>query len=353
MGLLLANTIAYIALSIFIIIYLTKNAKSKKPIFPFLILTVLYLIMATIYSLWSLSVLQSNIADIISIYSIAILFQSIIIFQIIHSLNSSKKTIYFLLSYFPLTLSFLISPKYLILLSSAIFMLIISVYLSYLKIKNAGKIGTVYATLSLIFYSIVIIVPSVFIVFSTILNIFLILFITSLINNIDSKKTKQKKVKKDSYPLCFIKYFIFILVLVNFIFIATLSIHEVGHLATSKFYDCDSGRIIYESHMPITEIRCSDEVNHKFIILGGILLPIIISLLLFVSGGKFIKEIALIIFGFNLIFSFKDMIELMIPENIAVFIVLIGIAEVGIGIGLLAKARTEEDSVPSIIINQK
>lgn len=128
----------------------------------------------------------------------------------------------------------------------------------------------------------------------------------------------------------------------NFIFIGTISVHEFGHLLTSSQSDCEEIKIVYElKSLPHTEIKCEDISEQNRWIAGGILLPLALAFFLFFSGGKFIKEIALQIVGFDLAISYLDIKALGFSETIATFILIIGAALVVFTLGLLAKSRTE------------
>jgi len=129
----------------------------------------------------------------------------------------------------------------------------------------------------------------------------------------------------------------------NFIFIGTISIHELGHLAIAKYSDCENVQIIYDSSgFPHTEVICNDITSMTKWILGGILLPFIISVFLIFSDGKSIKEFAIQIIGFNLVISYADLNLLNIPNVVTVFTSIIGASIIALSIFLLAKSRVEQ-----------
>ncbi len=71
-------------------------------------------------------------------------------------------------------------------------------------------------------------------------------------------------------------------------------------------------------------------------------MPAVIAVLLLIVGGIFIKDMAILIIGFNLIFSYRDFIELGISENIVMTSVIFGTLFIIGGIMMLAKSRTED-----------
>ncbi|MCX6750027.1 MAG: hypothetical protein NTZ83_01065 [Candidatus Pacearchaeota archaeon] len=108
--------------------------------------------------------------------------------------------------------------------------------------------------------------------------------------------------------------------------------------------NCELERIVYEGNLPHTEILCNDSVNSmNKIIFGGIFLPVIVALLLFFGGGTFMKEISLLIIGFDILISYKDFIDLGFSQNISTFFSIFGGVIILLAIGILAKSRTTEE----------
>jgi hypothetical protein len=153
------------------------------------------------------------------------------------------------------------------------------------------------------------------------------------------------KLERNSYLFDFLRYFVFIIILTNFIFIGVLATHEGGHFAVSKLTpDCSLEKIVYEGNLPHTEILCDNSSGSMDkILLGGILLPILVALLFFFGGGMFMKEIALLIFGFDILISYKDFLDLGFSQGISTFFSIFGVIVILLAIGLLAKSRTTEE----------
>ena len=114
-----------------------------------------------------------------------------------------------------------------------------------------------------------------------------------------------KFYKEPSVIFDFVKYFVFIFILVNFVFISTVVVHELGHFGSARFFDCSYSRIVYESGLPHTELLCGsdDSFNHAMTVIIGILTPIVISFFFFFSGGTFMRELGILIIGFGLMLS--------------------------------------------------
>jgi hypothetical protein len=175
---------------------------------------------------------------------------------------------------------------------------------------------------------------------STTFLIFLIYFLNHL--KIHPPQITKNPEKKENYFLTFVKYFIFIIILTNFVFIGTIGIHEFGHFSVSKLYDCEYRHIVIQEQTAFTELLCQNLPTNFYVLLGGILLPFFVAFLLFISGGKFIKEIAILMTGFNLLASYKDLSDLGLSDNIILTSIILGILTLILGIALLAKSKTEE-----------
>ena len=68
----------------------------------------------------------------------------------------------------------------------------------------------------------------------------------------------------------------------------------------------------------------------------------LISVLLFVIGGKFIKDISLLMAGFNLIFSNKDFLDLGLSDNLVMATAIFGVLLLIIGMVILTRSTTED-----------
>jgi hypothetical protein len=227
------------------------------------------------------------------------------------------------------------------------FLLILIVFVNFILDKNYKKIGyavIIYSSTMLLFQLMIIFNLNLVYLFSIFFNIGFLCFLLVFSKQIVNRRLKPREKippRQRPYFFNFFQFFIFIVVLSNFIFIGTISVHELGHLAVSQFYDCQYRRIVYEEGIPHTDILCQDLPGNTFLILGGVILPFIAAFLLFIAGGKFMKETSLLIVGFNLIASYGDFLDLGISQNISIFIVFLGIFILIFGLALLAKSRTE------------
>jgi hypothetical protein len=301
--------------------------------------------------LWFFDFLKYRANDFEFIYSLAILVQSLLLFIIIYLFSGNKKLFYFLFFYLMVFLSFFYNAfnfLYLFLITSFLLTLLFFIGLLYKSdfYKKISYLGIIYSFVSLFLFFLLLFNIGEAYTFSLFSN-FLFFILTIQILEILSKnpplhKNYSSYGRTDSYFVTFFRYFIFILILTNFVFIATIAIHEFGHFTVAGFYDCEYKRIVYEKNFPHTEVLCRELTNRNWVTLGGLLSPFLISLFLLIVGGKFIKDISLLIIGFNLIASNKDLLDLGFSENLVMASIIAGILFLIFGIVMLARSRTEE-----------
>ena len=232
------------------------------------------------------------------------------------------------------------------LIASALFTLLIFLEFTFLddKYKRVGYFGILYASISIILNLLLFLNPHNVYTFSLISGFFFFLFSFFFfkdLHNINLENTPRYK-KEKSYFFILLAHLIFIITLTNFVFIGTIGIHEFGHYGSSKFYDCDYQKIVYDGNFFHTEILCRSLEGNVFVILGGVLLPFVLALLLFFIGGKFMKEIAILISGFNFIAISRDLADLGVSENFVFLSIFCGVLLLIYGLYSLAKSKTEE-----------
>jgi len=351
------NILIFINIGIFLLIFIMLfanflrhyiNRKVNKIVHFLFIIGIISLFIAIMLLCWWLNLLEYQKRDYYIIYSAYIFLNSLILFFIIYYLTGNRRLLWFLFLYGISFFSLLSSVSFMdfVMIVSLSFLLFIFLYFSirfnvYRKAVYAG-----------IFYSSVSLLAAIFneiflknlLLISLIQNAIFIVFLFIFIRELKKSPPVilHKPQKEESYLVSFIKYFVFVVVLANFIFLGTIAIHELGHFAVSKFYNCEYRGIIYQENLPHTELLCENHGNNTFLLLGGFLLPFIISLFMFIIQGKFIKEVATLVLGFTLIISYSDFVQLGLSGNIAFILLLTGIFFVVLGIALLAKLRIEE-----------
>jgi hypothetical protein len=98
-----------------------------------------------------------------------------------------------------------------------------------------------------------------------------------------------------------------------------------------------------EESYPKTEVICSDLSKVWLIAIAGPLLPVLLAVLLFFLGGTLLREVALLMVGFNLISSSRDLAELGFGNNLIFASLFVGVVFLFFGLIYLAKYRLFED----------
>src|SRR3989339_868634 len=251
----------------FIISHLFYKTKDYHKIsFYFFVIGLLYLFLSLFSFVWFFGFLNYSPEDFLFLYSFLIVFQSLLFFRIIYFMSLHKKLLYLLMFYLIGVGSMLYSFS-----TFANFIIIISFLLMFLffmdlifrddNYQALGYFGMFYSILGLSFETLLIFQVGNVYFFNLLLNLVFCMFI--------------------------------------FIFIKTIGIHEFGHFSISKFYNCDYRKIVYEDDFFHTEVLCDGKIDNSFVLLGGILAPFLLAILLFFIGGKFMKEMAFLLSGFN------------------------------------------------------
>ncbi|MCD4771320.1 hypothetical protein K8R30_02785 [archaeon] len=342
---------SFIALAIFLVISLflikeirTSSFNSKE--IPLIILGLTYITFATVLFLWATNSFIFNSTDFLIVFSIILTIQTACLLTILYKITKDKKIFYalfpfssliLLISFAPMSIHFAIPTSLFITLLA--FLSIISLH------KNTTRYIILYTSVSLLLYIFAILwknITPILILISVILFLTFTIPFLKFLQKIPSRRSYTTR-KAKSPVLHFLKHLIFIVIITNFIFIGTVTIHELGHITVAKFSDCENTKIVYEAgFLPRTEVNCSGNSQKQGWILGGIILPFLIAILLMFVGGKFIKEIALEMIGFNLMIAYLDVQALGFSPAIATFTMVSGISISALSLALLAKSRTED-----------
>lgn len=314
----------------------------EKHIFRFFIIIFFNLLMFLTILSWVTGYFKYSSVDFAYVYSLVLFFE-VISLSVFFSKVSFQNCIFYIVC--GLSFSMLIfGVGSIFLVTSLVFLYLLTLSLNSFSVgefRNASLIGLVFSSLGIIFELILFINKELVIYFVAILNIFYLIYLFVFFKERSLSMFKEKRNSLRNPVVDLIRYFIFIIIITNLVLIATLSIHEVGHFMFSWLYGCTGQRIIFEAGSLHTDVLCNG-VKNVFLIAGGIIIPIIISILLFLSGGKSLKGVALLIFGFDLMASYMDLQEAGMSELIALVMSIVGIAVVCVGIFLLIKARIDE-----------
>jgi hypothetical protein len=353
--LLFLNVLVSLAISIFLISNFVKFYKDsflKRVFFLFFLMGLTFLSSSIIFSSWFINIINYDPNDFLFIYSIITFLNSILLLIIIYLIKKNKKIFYLLLIYLIFILSYLMGldfSNFLLLFSFLLIMILFILLISIPNFKRISKFAILYSSVSLFLQTILLFQNRFSLAVNLISNILFFIFIFFFIFDLkifpSSFFERKISLRSNHYLFDFLRYFIFIVILTNFIFIGVLAVHEGGHFISSKLTpDCSLEKIIYEGNLPHTEILCDPSSNSMDkIILGGIILPIIVALLFFFGEGTFMKEISLLILGFDILISYKDFMDLGFSQSISTFFSIFGGIIILLAIGILAKSRTTEE----------
>jgi hypothetical protein len=339
---------ALVILGIVLVLLLNLFKKQKQENFPLIktvILLLTYFIFFVIFILWLAGFLNYQVFDLIRIYSFVIFFQTLALSNLALELKSRIFIFIFYLSCFLVSFfSELFLPLFIIL--SFLINLIFSIY-SLDTDREKSRTNNIFFFIVYSCYSILVQISLIFnqelfvylLILSNILFLFFVLTFTT-----DSSKKEHFSDNTENFIFKFAKSFLFVIILANFTFIGTLSIHELGHFAAAKISPCSGEKIVFDGGFLHTEVVCNGE-NNLLLLLAGPLIPAILGIFLITLGGRFVKEVSLLMIGFNFLASFKDLLDLGLSETVVISISLFGFIIICFGIFFLAKFRLEDEFI--------
>lgn len=325
-----------------------KEESMKKLSLNFVIIGLFYLILSLSSFIWFFKIMGYLDKDFLIVYSLVIFLQNLFFFRLIYKISSNKKLFYFLGFYLlslPLLFFLYHFQSYFFLIFSFLFSLLIFISFTFREdiYKKVGYIGIFYSTVSLIFSLFLLVDFGDLMIFSLLSSIGIFYLLYFFIEDL-GKYPLNKKIGPSSekpYFFSLISNLIFIITLTNFIFIGTIGIHEFGHYGLSKIYDCDYRKIVYDGDLFHTEVLCEDEYAVLPVALGGIFLPFVLGIFLIFVGGHFLREVALLIFGFNFLSISRDLSMVGASNLFSLLSIFSGTIFLMVGIFLLAKSRME------------
>ncbi len=345
---------AIVSASIFLIISFRSfehyfRRKGSQHIQRLVFISFGYLLWMIMMILWSVNFFEYNYSDLVYLYAIVIFAQAASIYYFF-ALFFKPSEIYlvlftYLVSLFSLTVSvklFFIST--IIISFLVIFILCLRTLYSLDGFSTSSKAGVIYSLISLLFALTPLFNIERLDLLILISNIIFAAYIYLLIKDLNSSDQKiTKNHKSENYLVFFFRYFSFVIILTSFTLIATVGIHEFGHVLYSQAQGCNYSVVIYEGDSyPYTQIFCQNDSIRTNALLAGPVLPIILAIILFFLGGHITRELSILIFGFNLLASYKDFLDLGLPMSLAVSSTIIGIIFLFFGVIYISKTRFDD-----------
>ncbi|MBW2975366.1 hypothetical protein KY366_06625 [Candidatus Woesearchaeota archaeon] len=297
---------------------------------------IFYMISTFMNLAWSFGLLSPEKNDFILIEGCFNAVKAVLLLVIVYKLVNNRNLLYFLFIFIlsSIALPFYSINTFFLLISATSYLLILIIsmdliFFSNYYLKKAGYMALVYSIISSLFLVFISLgrEPSSMLWFipnTAMFGVFLLFYYDIRHCGI---AVKAKKIKRINISVLFIKFLIFIISMNAFIFLSTLSVHELGHTLAAQYYGCEKGKaVIYDiMDRPHTEIVCKGYYNDVLITLGGVALTVAVGLIFLMTGGKFTTIISCLIFGFSLLISYGDLRDLGVSTNIIAVITFISL----------------------------
>lgn len=302
----------------------------------------LFALPALMNLIWAFSILEPTAEDALLINGSFYVVASVISLITIYNITGNKHLLYLLAMFGAtfLSLSYSFSNFFIsLMVVSSLLFLIISLDALIVKryhIQFVGIVGSAYSILSLVFTLLLYSGVSFVNLWWFLPNLLLAAFIFLL--HLDKKYyalinpglfTRQKPhIKKMVFGLNFIRYTLYVGSVVAFTFIATVSVHELGHAATAYYYGCDHAEIRYDLQTPpFTEIRCPSAAGTPLFIITimGLVFVLASSLIFYFTEGQFTTRLAHLMAGFGLLTFYNDFLDLGASKSMATLLVMVSV----------------------------
>jgi hypothetical protein len=338
---LLLNSVSFIALFILALILALKSFREKNTQFGAIIsvVSVFYIASAILNAVWAFSLSSPSATETVLAGSAFVMPVAALLCAAFYRITSDKKLLFFL-SIFALALfGFGMDPlKFVnvIVFVAFFLMLLIGIELSISKnsLWRAGALIACYGATGAAFTFLSIrlqLAPPWFLTSLEMAAAYYFLIDTSS----GICESHDEKCAKEPSAFTAVRYFIFILTLLAFLFVSTIAIHEIGHGAAAEILGCESTSVLFSSSIhsnPFTEVSCMNSASYSTIAVAGIALPLIFGLLLLLSGRGFVRNIGILMVSIGLFLSYGDMQSLKIPLTYLVLTYLFSFFFIGIAI---------------------
>lgn len=297
---------------------------------------IFYLLIAFLNFLWVFNFIGPSDKDLILMNAVVTVVSSILILYSVYKIIDNKNLIYIMVLFLTVifAINFSITAFFMATLAvSYLLMLIVFLDLAFYSnfyLKKAGIIGISYVVACALLLAFTFLGTKFYNLFWFIPNILMylvFLFIYLDVKNLGIIKKenhhKKKKFINLAYAAVFVRFLVYMISISAFIFVSTISIHELGHALVAQYYGCGEFKaVIYDIIAPHTEIRCDTYYNNITLTMAGVAATLLVGLVFILTGGEFIRGISYLLFGFGLLVSYGDLIDLEISKNIISVVLL-------------------------------
>jgi hypothetical protein len=320
----------------------------------------LYFLIALSSLLWFFEILSFSQNDFLVLYSVVIFIQSLLLFRIVTMISKNNKLRYFLFFYFIAFVSFFYSWSMFfnaLAITSFFLCFLFFIDLTFRSdlYDRIGYFGMFYSFFGILFYVLSFFEIGSLLLYSIFLGVIFSLLVYLLLRDLGvNPPIAERTINLRERPYFFkvLSHLVFIIVLTNLIFIGTIAVHEFGHFSVAQLSGCEAEKIVYEAGYFHTEVLCGDATKNIFVLLGGVLAPFVLAFFLFFFGGRFLRDVSILIVGFNLLAISRDLSELGVSNNFVFVSLFFGGLFLITGIIIIANSRVEEDIYLSIADKQ-
>ena len=325
-----------------------KGSPSYRVMKLVFFVSIFSLIVSVLFFMWNFNLIRYSFYDFALVFGGFCVGFSLVFFRVVFLFSGNKRLNYFLVLYIgALVFGFFSGGNYLFLILSSSLFLFLVFYDFVFRIdvyKNIGYLGVGFAlVLTVIFffgyYGVGDNLFGFFILFAGFI-LFCLIFI--FVRDIEKYSILPEKYDFNrGYFFVLFGHLMFVLIVVNFVFIGTVAAHEAGHYGVFSFLNCVDKKIVYDNSMFHVEGFCTGEMDNIYSAWGGILFPFLVALVFGFFNIAFFREVAILMTGFNFFAISKDLIEIGYGRGWLIFSEAFGVICVLLGVFLLSKSRID------------
>ena len=309
----------------------------------FLINSLFALVAGSVYVASEIGFLERSSADFLLIFSIIGCISAVVNIFIYYCVSGRKHVLFFLTLFLiagiPLRFDIVYFFATITLTSFVLSFLVFSeLFVSFSKVpatRKAAIAGIAYSLFAIAGFCLVFFwdnpVGYFLLAISCILHGSCTYFMSGILKSKFVENVKNKT--EPSLPALFIRYSLFVLGICSFVFLSTISVHELGHTLVALVYGCEAKTVIFSStETPHTEFSCQKKFSGDLITAGGVLLPLIVGLLFMLTSEKLTTIVSYLIMGFDLFVSYSDLKEMHLSQTAIYLVIFLSVITIIIGI---------------------
>jgi hypothetical protein len=345
MNLLLAtNAIFFLSATVFCWIFAGRinYEKGRRIIWTLLLLSAFYLASSVLNIMWALNLAEPSRIEILLAGSAFITPLSLILSYFFCLITGDKRILFFviLLSIAAAGISVIPNSSFLLILTMASFLLVMLVGIVLTLEKGiASRVAVLISVYGLLggTTALVSVIGRPFgnLWFVHMIPLCLaILFLTRHSSEVKELKEEERKKNfvNESIGIKFAHYLFFMAAILTFLFVSTIAVHEIGHGVFGLMLNCSAESVIFSSDVKehfFTRMSCPDYKAYTLAALGGVMLPILLSVMLLLSEGVLVKNIGLAGLAISIYIANSDLSSIGIPISWIVLLNILAILFVG------------------------